>query len=201
MSPSTPQHGPNARGLIFRALSGRSGSDVSGRGGDLRSMLIGAFGTSPRDPSRPNTKAAAAGLGVTPRTVQRWLAGEGQERISQPRPATMRALQRASRQAASTRRGRAAAVGGVRARAAKRGLALRIRGNQGHDPAYRRRRTTQWNLHPAQAEGFLSAYEQGGENGALQWLSGHPELYGMDSWGFGDIQGFQIGDLGGSFQS
>lgn len=195
------KHGDAARGLFFSALSRRSGADVSGTPqGDLRGMLLAAFGSSRRDPSRPDTRAAAAALGVTQRTVQRWLAGPERER-SKPKPQTLAQIAQASRKAATTKAGRRAAIAATRkdSRIARRGMRIVIHGIQGlqQGPDYERDRKTVMQLTPENSNGFFDAYESGGENGALSFLVDHcDEVYGVDSWYFGEIKGIDLGPMG-----
>lgn len=195
------KHGDAARGLFFTALSGRRDADVSGTSrGDLRGMLLAAFGPSRRDPARPDTRAAADALGVTPRTVQRWLAAPGRERIVTPRGPIMARIAAASRAAATTKRGRAAAIAATRAsNIAKHGLRVTIHGVQGPRPdsvGGVRDRKAAMRLSPEHANAFFDAYESGGENGALGWLAGHSEeVYGIDGWFFGDVKGVDLGPM------
>ena len=61
------------RGKIFSALTGQK-ADVSGKPtGDLRGMLLAVGGASPKTKSGIDLTAAAHKLGVTRRTVERWL--------------------------------------------------------------------------------------------------------------------------------
>ena len=194
-----PRYGPQARSALFQALTGRAGADVSGAPtADLRGMLLAAFGPSPRDPTRPNTALAAQRLGITQRTVQRYLAAEGRERIGRPRPDILRRISTAARQAASTQRGRAAAVRDVRDSGLPRwGMSLTIRGLQGPDPDYQRRRTVTMNLDPDHAGAFIDAYVAHGENGALGYLADNAEhVYQIESWHFADVTDV---DLGGPY--
>ena len=69
------------RSSLFRGLTGRQGADVSGKAGtspDLRGMLLAAYGPGAR--GGVNTAAAAQDLGVSRRTVERWVAPEGRQR-------------------------------------------------------------------------------------------------------------------------
>src|SRR5664279_1619399 len=87
------------RSLLFASLTGREG-DVSGQPtGDVPAMLTAAYGPGPR--GGVHTRAAAADLGVSQRTVQRWVAGEGHQR-NRPAPEHLRTLARKARQAATT---------------------------------------------------------------------------------------------------
>jgi hypothetical protein len=162
-------------------------------------MLMAAFGPSSRDPNRPDVAAAARGLGVSARTVQRWLAPPGRQRIAHPRPQTMQAITTRSRQAATTRRGRSRAIaapqGRAAAQASRRGMSLRITGSQGVDPDYNRRRTTIWHLDPNNAGALQDAWVRGGDQGALDWLSAHSDIYGVDSWNFDGVDNVEARGL------
>ncbi len=132
---------PGRRSTIFGALTGRSGASVSpGRGApDVRGLLLAAYGFNKR--GGLNTADAAKDLGgVTQRTVQRWVATEGHQRIGKPRADTLQKLAKKSRQAATTQRGRKAALASFRATSkgkalANRGGHLRVRGHQGPSAA------------------------------------------------------------------
>lgn len=180
----------DTRNAFFRALTGSSSADV--QGGSVKGMLIAAFGGSKKDGARPDTAAAAKGLGVSQRTVQRWLAAEGHQRQA-PRATTLKALSTKARQAASTRAGRARAIAGVRQQLTKRGFQLQIAGVQGPQagPGYMRLRTTGMNLDdPQVAAGFLDAWERGGDAAAQRYLIDQQVYY--DSWAFESIEDISI---------
>ena len=64
------------RGKLFTALTGRD-ADVSGQaGGDLRGMLMAVGGASRRTKSGIDLTKAAKSLGVSRRTVERWVKTE-----------------------------------------------------------------------------------------------------------------------------
>lgn len=180
----------DTRNAFFRALTGQGGADV--QGGSLKGMLLAAFGGSKKDRDRPDTAAAAKGLGVSQRTVQRWLAGEGHQR-QLPRPTTMKKLTTRARQAASTRAGRARALADARHQLTRRGFQIRISGVQGPQPGpdYMRPRTTGMNLDdPQLAAGFLDAWERGGDAGAQRYLIDQQVYY--DTWAFESIDDIAI---------
>lgn len=180
----------DTRNAFFRALTGSSSADV--QGGSVKGMLIAAFGGSKKDGARPDTAAAAKGLGVSQRTVQRWLASEGHQRQA-PRTTTLKTLSTKARQAASTRAGRARAIAGVRQQLTKRGFQLQIAGVQGPQagPGYMRLRTTGMNLDdPQVAAGFLDAWERGGDAAAQRYLIDQ-QVY-FDSWAFESIEDISI---------
>jgi transposase-like protein len=184
------------RQKLFTALTGQA-ADVRGDpGGDVRGMLLAVGGASTKTHSGIDLTRAARSLGVSRRTVERWVrtaqTGTGQR----PSPSHAQALARQARQAASTRRGRAAAVSasGI-GRAAARGARLSITALQGPhslQPPYGRRRTTQMDLDPAAAAGMLSAWEAGGEKGFMAWATSHWGENYVDEWRFGDVSDITV---------
>lgn len=183
-----------ARGTFFEALTGRAGADVTGSsGGDLRSMLMAAYGTSARDPRSPNTAAAARGLGVSQRTVQRWIASPDKQH-QKPRTATLKKLSTRARQAATTKRGRERSIAPRRDRLTKRGFRLSITGVQGpdHGPGYTRRRNVPFDIDPDRAEAVLDAYIQGGDAGVQEYLVKNVHEIYHDSWVFEDIDSVNL---------
>lgn len=191
MARQPPRYGAQARGAVFAALTGRTGADVPGaRDADLGAQLRAAFGVSRRDPTRPDTAAAAAGLGISQRQVQRYLAG-----TNRPSPATRSRLTTAARQAATTQRGRRAAVAAVRNARSQRGINITIRGLQGPTADYARQRTITMNLDRNLATNFYNAYVDRGDIGALDFLAGNSEqTYFIDSWHFTDINDLNVRD-------
>jgi hypothetical protein len=189
------KHGKDARGLLFTALSGRTGADIGeSPRRSLRGQLLAAFGASPRDPDRPNTRSVATGLGVSVRTVNRWLARPDQQHTV-PRTETLDRIHKAAQDAARTKPGRTAAVGDARnGPLGKRGMSITIKANQGpsEGDGYSRSRKTVWNLSPDAAQGLFDAYTSQGENGALNYLMNNPELYSMDRWWIGEVESFDI---------
>lgn len=176
------------RGRLFTALTGRAG-DVSGqRGGDVRNRLIAAFGTTAR--GGLNTRAAAAGLGVSQRTVQRWVAPQGRQR-STPSRSHDQAITRTARRAATTRAGRRAALAPTRASSMTRyGTKVTLRGNQGVVSGgrdYARFRAITLTLEADDATAMLDAYEAGGDRGLVEFLEGVADRDYAAEWQFGTI--------------
>lgn len=176
------------RQTFFGALTGRTRGDVSGMGQDVRAQLEAAFGTRR---GRLDTAAAAAGMGVSQRTVQRWVASEGRQR-SRPSPAHRQQLQKRSRQAATTKRGRRRALAQARAAIpARRATDLRIHGTQGPRRAgvdyTRARRSSTVEMTPQTYQQLLDAYEQGGESGARSFLEGLWDQEYVQDWRFTSI--------------
>lgn len=184
------------RGHLFAALTGRQ-ADVSGKAdGDVRGMLMAVGGASTRTKSGIDLTAAAGKLGVSRRTVERWVktaqTGAGQ-RPSAPHAKTLAAK---ARQAATTKAGRKAALAGSAARqAASRGARLSITGFQGPHAAgkdYMRLRTTQVELDPADAEAMLNAWENGGEKGFMAWATDTWGNEYLPDWKFDAVDGIDV---------
>lgn len=182
---------PNLRQTLFGALTGRAG-DVTGRpDGDLRGMLQAAFGEG-RRPGGVNTRAAADSLGVTQRTVQRWLAGAERQRHGAS-PEHMKAIARRARQAASTQRGRRVAVAAARqGPLARNGGQLTVRGRQG-PRGYERLRRIDLAVRPDQVDAALTAYERGGDRAFVTWLEGEVDQEYVAGWNVQDIEDFGFG--------
>lgn len=183
------------RSALFAALTGREG-DVSGQPtGDVRSMLAAAYGPGPR--GGINTRAAGHDLGVSQRTVQRWVAGEGHQR-NRPSSTHLQTLAGKARQAATTRRGRRAALTGARSSPATRyGAKLSIRGVQGPTAAgreYRRPRQIMLQLDPDAVNDMLDAYEARGDKGLVGWLETYSSDTYVDGWGFDSIEHLDLDD-------
>ena len=180
------------RGKIFSALTGRQ-ADVSGKAdGDMSGMLMAVGGPSSKTKSGIDLTKAAKSLGVSRRTVERWVktaqTGTGQ-RPSAKHAAT---LVTKARQAATTKAGRKAALAGstVRQAIATRGARVSIEALQGPRAAgrdYMRKRTTQIDLDPTDAEAMMSAWENGGEKGFMSWATSHWGNEYLDDWKFGEV--------------
>lgn len=178
------------RSTLFTGMTGRKDADVSGKGdpASLKGALLAAYGPGKR--TEIDTRAAAQDLGVSIRTVQRWLAPEGKQRISAPKPETMGKIATRARQAATTQAGRRSAVGSFRTSSAgsgllKRGGYINIDGVQGPS-SYERDRAITLELTPEQADALLTAYEQGGDKAALSIINGHANNY-VAGWSVLDL--------------
>lgn len=185
------------RGKVFTALTG-SDADVSGQtGGDLRRMLMAVGGASRRTRSGIDLTKAAKTLGVSRRTVERWVKTEQTGAGQRPSAQHLKSLAGKARRAATTKSGRRAALAGSTMRQAitGRGARLSITGLQGPHAAgrdYMRKRTTQLELDPADAEAMLNAWEDGGEKGFMAWATGHWGNEYLDDWKFDDVDGIDI---------
>lgn len=185
---------PRLRGSIFQALTGRTG-DVSGRpDGDVRQMLVAAYGEGKR--GGVDTRAAAEGLGVTQRTVQRWVAAEGRQR-SKPSKGHLKTLSTKARQSASTQRGRAQAIKEAReSQRARKGGRFSVFGNQG-PKGYERIRGITVSMAPEDVESMYASYELGGDKVLMSWVEGHTQgpNYGVSDWTFQSVDSFDVEDL------
>lgn len=179
------------RGAMFSAITGTKGAAVTGTSADVRGMLTAVYGTTRHGKDVIDTREAAKRLGVSQRTVQRWLAGQ-----NKPAEDHLKKLQTKSRQSATTKRGRARAV--KRAIAAKKiqaeGVRVRVGGTQGPQ-GYQRDRNSAQKLSPEEYQGLLDAYAAGGDDGALNYLQAvYGEKY-VDNWKFDQVSDFRIDGL------
>ena len=115
-----------------------------------------------------STADAAKALGVSQRTVQRWLKG-----VHNPKQVVMDTLKKKARQAVTTKRGRQQMV--RRARANQQipvgGVKVAVTGTQGPRD-YSRDRTIQQKLTPEEYENFRSAWAMGGARAPRASLEG-----------------------------
>lgn len=202
MARRTPSPDPHRRSTVFGALTGRMGASVTGHGAahpDVKGMLLAAYGRTRR--GSLDTAAAAKDLGVTQRTVQRWVAGEGHQRIAAPKADTMGKLTKKAKQAATTQHGRRAAIATVRESKQGKALAnhgghIRVRGHQGPSAAgktYKRDREIRLELSPSEVQAMWSAYEQGGDKAFSSWITEHSDNQYVAGWEFERIDELHIG--------
>ena len=191
------------RNTVFGALTGISG-DVSGdRGANLRDMLM-TIGGPARTKSGINLTEVAKELGVTRRTVERWVTIDGTEK-GKPKPAMLIAVATKSRQAATTQRGRAKALGRARggtgagsggAAITTYGAKLTVRAHQGPvagGRAYMRDRTISLALDPEAVEAMQAAYAKGGDKAFLTWAENHADSTYAAGWGIERIDSLDLG--------
>lgn len=183
------------RSKIFTALTGRK-ADVSGRAdGDLTGMLMAVGGPSSRTKSGIDLTKAAKSLGVSRRTVERWVRTQQTGTGQRPSKSHAKSLARKARQAATTRAGRRAALAAspLGRSIVSRGARISISAVQGpHEKSYMRRRTTQLDLDPADAQAMLDAWENGGDKGFMGWATDQWGREYLDDWRFGDIDTIDI---------
>lgn len=189
--PSRPDTAATARGLgvsqrqVQRYLRGeQQPSAVRVQTLQVAAQLRMAFGASARNPSRPDTAAAARALGISQRQVQRYLTGQ-----AQPGPQRARALD------AAARRGD---VADARAKRSRDGMRVTVTGVQGVNREYaiaRPPRTVTMRLDGPLADGYYAAYETGGAPAALAYLENNSlPTYLVDSWHFERVDRLTIRD-------
>ena len=178
----------------FALFTGRAG-DVSGaRGAGLLGQLLAIGGPSARTTSGIDLTRAAAALGVSRRTAERWVAtartGSGQ------RPSTRHAAALAARSKAmaTTRAGRSAAMATTgRMASLARGAKLTIAAVQGpRSVEYMRPRTVSVILDPDQASAMAEAWQGGGQRGLMRWAVGHFREEYTDGWRFGEVDSLDV---------
>lgn len=184
------------RGKLFTALTGRDG-DVSGQtDGDLRGMLMAIGGASGRTKSGIDLTKVAASLGVTRRTVERWVKTEQEGTGQHPSPEHAKSVATKARQAATTQAGRRAALADSNMRQAfSRGARVSITGPQGPSADgknYMRNRTTQLELRPEDAEAMMDAWESRGEKGFLAWATSYWGAEYLEDWKFDSADDVRI---------
>lgn len=181
---------PELRGRLFAAVTGRGG-DVTGTG-SVADMLRATYGETRR--GGVNTRAAAENLGVSQRTVQRWIAG-----ANRPSAAHQRDITGNARRTATTQRGRRAALSGPRRSSLSRnGARLNIAGAQGPSldgKDYKRRRAVTLTLDPAAAQAMLDSYERRGDRGLVTWLEGYADEAYVSGWSFDSIDDITVDGL------
>jgi hypothetical protein len=185
---------------MFRALTGNSHADVGGK--DVAGMLRTVYGTTRRGEFAVDTREAAQHLGVSQRTVQRWL-----KNTHAPKPDHLKDIQTRSRQAVTTKRGRARAIKrattGINAVARAKGASIKITGDQGphgggisglRDTPTARYRSTSRNLNPVEYQQLLDAYAEGGDPAAQEFLQTIWSVKYVDGWTFNSIQSMNLGE-------
>lgn len=183
----------------FTLFTGRAG-DISGLpGGALLGQLRAIGGASARTISGIDLTRAAAGLGVSRRTVERWVARERTGVGQRPSPRHAAALAARSRSMATTRAGRVSAMAGTeRVASLARGAKLTVSAVQGpRSVEYMRPRTVSVMLDPDQASAMADAWQGGGQRGLMRWTVGHFRQEYTDGWRFGDVDSLDVQPTGG----
>lgn len=183
------------RETLFNRLTGRDG-DVSGSTeGDVAGQLLAVGGASSRTRSGIDLTAAAQRLGVSRRTVERWVRTSETGTGQRPSAGHATSLARRARQSATTKAGRRAALQGssVRQAVTSRGARVSIDARQGPGRDYTRKRVTQLDLDPADAEAMMNAWENGGEKGFMSWATGHWDGDYLEGWTFTDVDDISVG--------
>lgn len=190
MAKPTPEQ-LQQRDLLFSAFTGqrtRPSADT-----DVRSMLQTVYGTVRRGVDVVDTKEAARRLGVSQRTVQRWLKGE-----HKPSSEPLKKLRTKSRQAVTTKAGRARSLKRAMAnqKVLRGGVKVRVQGKQGPMGYERDNRSAQQKLSPEEHQMVMQAYAEGGDAGAMSVLQDLFSQKYVDGWNFESIKDFRIDGLG-----
>lgn len=182
------------RTTVFEALTGKRSGDLTGHG-DVLAQLLTIGGESSRTKSGIDLTRAAKRLRCSRRTVERWVhaaeTGTGQH----PSKALGDKLARQARQTATTKRGRKAAMRAARRGVGPAGKRLTISGLQGPRRAgtdYARQRDIVLTLTPDQAQEMFDAYEEGGEQGWLDWAQQWSDENYLDQWQILDVSGLTV---------
>lgn len=194
---------PARRAAIFEGLTGTTNHSLDRTAPtDVQSMLMARFAHTYRGEQRVNTRDAAKFLGVSQRTVQRYMkqgrmpAGDAHRRLA------LHVRQQTTRKA-----GRRSTAEAARARAAehlekKGGVRLTVHGWQGPPPSsredLRRSRNAYHDVDASQFDAMLDAYVDGGEEGMQSWMQdtlGGEGGY-LPDWTISSIDRFSIGESG-----
>lgn len=156
-------------------------------------MLRSVYGASSRDPQRPDLRAAAADLGLSPRQLRRWVSGESRPRANNPK---LQRLQRLARTALNSRAGRARALGARPAVPPTATPTVRVGGVQGvvssNDDAYRDR-TVEFDLSPEEYAELQQLWVEHGSAGMVDGLHALADQNYYDNWHFQSIDSLQWG--------
>ncbi len=175
------------REKAFAFLTGRpAGGALEG---DRGAQLMAAFGASTRDPSRPNVAAAAKGLGVSTRSVQRWIAGSG---MSAKHAKT---LSTKARQAMTTKRGRAAAVragGALRPPRGKNGIKVTgVMGKISASDGNYRPREARVQVQQDDLDQLQALWVEHGDAGVEAFLHSHFDQHYEPDWHFRSVDALE----------
>lgn len=189
------------RRALFEGLTGRTDHSFDRTSPeDVESMLMTRFAYVYRGEERVNTADAAKFLGVSRRTVQKYLK---QGFVPEKSP-SYRKLRLAVRQQVTRKAGRQAITTQARQRAAEAiqqtgGVRLSVYGMQGPPPSskedLRRMRNAYHEISGDQFEQMLTAYDEGGEQAMQSWLQGTFAGEGgyLPDWTISSIERIEIG--------
>ncbi len=191
------------RNAVFEAFTRQEATLTGGGEGApgvvrmLRSLYsttrsVKAEGGAERMITSISTKEAARRLGVSQRTVQRWIKGQ-----HNPSATVMKKLSTKARQAVTTKRGRAQAVRRAIAnqKPTANGVRVRVSGMQGPKD-YSRMRDIGQKLTPEEYEGLQHAYMEGGDRGALDFLENVLSDKYVENWNIDYLTGLGFDGVG-----
>ncbi len=194
------------RNTLFQAISWLGSDTSASTGGGQEShtaRLLRTLYSTTRTVSTPggvkkqvvtaiSTSDAAKALGVSQRTVQRWIKGD-----HNPSKAIMQKLTTKARQAVTTKKGRAQVARRAKAnqRIPSTGVKVQISAFQGPRNYYRDRTVAQ-TLSPEDYEGFRAAWAMGGDQAARDYLVAVMRDQYMDEWTISHISNLRIDGAG-----
>lgn len=191
------------REVLHQAFTGRKLGANRTATTDVHDMLMTRFGTERRGEQRVDTREAAQRLGVSQRTVQRWLhdnrmpAGDTHTKLT--RMVRRQAQKDAVRRAVATSPTRNAAY-------QERGASVTISGWQGPDASrrsgesgarrtdYFRDRLATVTIPPAAYERLFDVYAEQGADGVRDHLLPYFDEQYAGSWQIDTIDEFRFGD-------
>ena len=186
---------PRLRESMFSFITGRH-SEGATTGGGVASKLMAAFGPSKRDSSRPNTAAAAKGLGVSQRQVQRWLKGD-----NAPRADRAKNLDKRARQSMTTKAGRARSLksalasGHASMPAGKNSLTVAAyQGISSDGGTGYRMRECSVQMTAADLKSLQDTWVTHGDKGAAAWMTSHMDAHYASGWHLREIDSLSWGN-------
>lgn len=192
MSEKTSQDPAARRNKIFSGLSGRTPTPAKDVG--IKEMLQNVYGTVRGGAESVDTKEAARRLGVSQRTVQRWIRGE-----NKPKADNLKKLSTKNRQSVTTKAGRARTLRRAaqhhKALTGSKPVRVRVHGYQGIADSDHgmRQRNSQVKITAEEYSTLMQIAATDGEDAALGYLQA---LYSdgryPDNWEFRSIDEFRV---------
>jgi hypothetical protein len=184
---------PELRAAAARFALGRPTASTSAQGG-LADALRSVYGASPRDPDRPDLRAAADDLGMSTRQLRRWASGESRPRSDNPR---LQKLRRRVRESTTTKAGRRRAMGRTPAPMPQTATGIKVGGVQGvrssNDDQYRDR-NSEIDLTPEEYAELQQLWVENGHAGLTAGLHAHYSDHYVSNWHFESIDSITWSD-------
>jgi hypothetical protein len=162
------------RVLLHQVLVDGEG-DPTGTSSSPQDLVLAAFGRTRR--GAVDTASAAAELGVSQRSVGRWIKGD-----RRPTAEHLKSMRKKARQASSTKAGRSKAAS--KARQPTKPVFITITGDQGPSDYERADRTTTNQLTKEEIIQLRAAYVAGGERAVMNWLTAWMARNYVPEWNF-----------------
>lgn len=157
--------------------------DPTGTSTDPRDLVLAAFGRTRR--GAVDTSSAATELGVTQRSVARWLKGD-----RKPTPEHLKTMRKKARQTSSTKAGRSKAA--AKARQPTRPVYITITGEQGPTDYERADRSVTNQLTKAEILALRAAYIAGGEQAVMSWIADWMSRNYVPDWNFQAVTDIEL---------